>query len=243
MNNASVRSRPRSLALAVVDAYAERIRDGRLPTGGKLPTEQAIMVEFDVSRTVVREAISRMQASRLVVTRHGVGTFVAASQADDPAFRIAPGQLATLRDVIALLELRVGVESEAASLAALRRDEENLGAMRRALDVLAGGLAQGQDAVNADFQFHLEIARATQNPHFSQLLSALGTAVIPRARLADPSPANARHLDYLHRVQHEHECIFDAIAAGDGDAARAAMRTHLVSSRERRRRVAALIDA
>ena len=235
------RRRPRSLALDLVDAFSERIRAGQLPVGEKLPTEQAIMAEFKVSRTVVREALSKLQASHQVVTRHGIGTFVAVPAAADHAFRIAPEQFATLRDVIALLELRAGVESEAASLAALRRTDTNLGAMRRALDTLAGGLAQGQDAVNADFQFHLEIAHATQNPHFSQLMSALGSMVIPRSRLEAQAPPDAQRLAYLRRVQDEHESIYDAIAAGDGEAARAAMRTHLVSSRERRRRASALI--
>jgi DNA-binding FadR family transcriptional regulator len=242
MESTHAHRRPRSLALALVDAFTERIRDGRLPVGEKLPSEQALMAEFQVSRTVVREAISKLQASHQVVTRHGIGTFVAAAGAEDHAFRIAPEQFATLRDVIALLELRAGVESEAASLAALRRTEENLAAMRRALETLASGLAQGEDVVNADFQFHLEIARATQNPHFAHLMSALGSSVIPRGRLEAQAPPDPQRLEYLHRVQHEHESIFDAIATGDGEAARAAMRTHLVSSRERRRRAAALIN-
>ncbi len=241
MESIPVRRRPRSLALGLVDAFSERILTGRLLVGEKLPTEQAIMAEFNVSRTVVREAISKLQASHQVVTRHGIGTFVAEPAAADHAFRIAPEQFATLRDVIALLELRTGIESEAASLAALRRTDEDLAAMRRALDTLAGGLAQGEDAVNADFQFHLEIAHATQNPHFSQLMGALGSMVIPRVRLETPAPPDAQRLAYLRRVQDEHESIFDAIATGDGEAARAAMRTHLVSSRERRRRASAVI--
>jgi DNA-binding FadR family transcriptional regulator len=240
MDSTPLRRRPRSLALDLVDAFSERMRDGRLPVGDKLPSEQALMAEFNVSRTVVREALSKLQASRQVVTRHGIGTFVAAPAAEDHAFRVAPEQFDTLRDVIALLELRAGVESEAAGLAAQRRSDDNLAAMRRALETLASGLAQGEDAVNADFQFHLEIARATQNPHFAQLMSALGSKVIPRVRLQDQAPPDPQRLEYLHRVQQEHESIFDAIAARDSEAARAAMRMHLVSSRERRRRASAL---
>ena len=244
----AARRRPRNLAQALVDGLGERIRDGRLRPGGRLPTEATIMQEFGVSRTVVREAISKLQASGLVRTRHGVGSFVedlGPAAGDAAGFRIAPAQVATLRDVVALLELRIGVETEAAGLAAQRRSAEHLADMRAALDAMHVAVEAGESAVPADFQFHLEVARATQNPHFAQLMAALGSSVIPRARLEAASgvPASAvaslERLAYLRRVQVEHESIFDAIAAQDPDAARAAMRTHLANSRERRRRAAA----
>ena len=81
------RRKPRSLALDLVDALGDRIRDGRLAAGAKLPTEAAIMEEFGVSRTVVREAISKLQAAGLVATRHGIGTFVI-GLGEGGAFRI-----------------------------------------------------------------------------------------------------------------------------------------------------------
>jgi DNA-binding FadR family transcriptional regulator len=99
------------------------------------------------------------------------------------------------------------------------------------------------------------VARATQNPHFSELMGTLGSQIIPRARLVEPvgqgsdgsstepavpesSAAQAERLSYLRRVHVEHESIFDAVQAQDPEAARAAMRTHLANSRERRRRAA-----
>ena len=240
------RRRPRTLALELVDGLGERMRDGRLAAGDKLPSEAAIMAEFGVSRTVVREAISKLQASGLVDTRHGVGSFVigpAPLASDGAGFRIAPEQVATLRDVVALLELRIGVETEAASLAAVRRQPADLAAMRGALDAMASAVDVGDDAVAADFRFHLEVARATGNPHFADLMTTLGSMVIPRARLTAGAPPDATQQAYLRRVQVEHESILDAIAAQDADAARAAMRTHLANSRERRRRAAALAAA
>jgi DNA-binding FadR family transcriptional regulator len=235
---AADRRRPRSLALGLVDALSDRVRDGRLAAGAKLPTEAAIMEEFGVSRTVVREAISKLQASGLVATRHGVGTFVVGLGEAAP-FRIAPEQYATLHDVIAVLELRIGIETEAAALAAARRTAQNLADMRAVLDAFTQALAAGRDAVGPDFQFHLEIARATQNAHFVELMATLGTEIIPRARLEPAKPPEGDRLDYLRRVNGEHESIFDAIANRDADAARAAMRTHLANSRERRRRAGA----
>ncbi len=227
--------RSRNLALEVVDAIGDRIRDGRLGAGDKLPTEAEIMGAFGVSRTVVREALSKLQAAGQVRTRHGIGTFVVGPGETAP-FRIAPEQLATLRDVIAMLELRIGLETEAAALAAQRRSAQNLGEMRAALDDVAVNVEAGRDAVAADFRFHLEIARATQNTHFAELTAAMGAGMIPRARLDEPVAMSVERREYLRRVNAEHESIFDAIVAQDSEGARAAMRTHLANSRERRRR-------
>ena len=236
--NIAPRRKPRTLALELVDSLGDRIRDGRLQLGDKLPTEAAIMGEFNVSRTVVREAISKLQASGLVETRHGIGTFVL-GLGQAPGFKISPEQFSTLRDVIAVLELRIGMETEAAALAAQRRTAANITAMREALNNVAAAVDAGRDSVAADFQFHLEIARSTQNSHFAELMGTLGSMIIPRARL-DASAAMAAPDDdrrqYLRRVNGEHESIYDAIVGQDPDAARAAMRTHLANSRERRRR-------
>nr|GFC89790.1 hypothetical protein [Tanacetum cinerariifolium] len=117
------------LAQELVTELSERIRSGALKRGDKLPTESAIMEEQGVSRTVVREAISRLQASGLVETRHGIGTFVL----DTPSpsgFRIDPATIVTLRDVLAILELRISLEVESAGLAAQRRSTEQLADMR-----------------------------------------------------------------------------------------------------------------
>jgi DNA-binding FadR family transcriptional regulator len=234
----AARRRPRSLALELVDAISARIRDNRYPASEKLPTEAAIMDEFGVSRTVVREAISKLQAAGLVETRHGIGSFALSLGATSP-FRVAPEQLSTLHDVIAVLELRLGVETEAAGLAAARRSDDNLARMRTALDAFAAAVEEGRDAVGPDFQFHVEVARATQNVRFADLMSALGVSIIPRARLAEGVDRTDEQKAYLRRVNTEHESILDAIAAQDVEAARAAMRTHLANSRERRRRTAA----
>ena len=233
----TLRRKPRTLALELVDSLGNRIRDGRLAVGDKLPTEAAIMAEFDVSRTVVREAISKLQASGLVETRHGIGTFVL-GLGQAPGFKITPDQFSTLRDVIAVLELRIGVETEAAALAAQRRTDANIAAMRVALDAVTKAVDEGRDAVASDFQFHLEIARATQNSHFAELMGTLGSMIIPRARL-DAGDSQSDLRQYLRRVNGEHESIYDAIVGQDPDGARAAMRTHLANSRERRRRAQA----
>ncbi|RQP22001.1 FadR/GntR family transcriptional regulator [Piscinibacter terrae] len=227
--------RPKSLALGLVEAVGGRIRDGQMRPGDKLPTEAAIMEEFGVSRTVVREALSKLQAAGLVETRHGVGTFVVGT-GDTANFRIAPEQIATAKEVIAVLELRIGLETEAAGLAAVRRSDANLLAMRGALATFSKAINEDGDALAPDFQFHLEIARATQNVHFLELMNYLGTMIIPRARLNTARVAGESRKEYLRRVNTEHENIVSAIANQDPEGARAAMRTHLANSRERLRR-------
>lgn len=228
--------RSRGLVPEIVASLEADIREGRLTPGQKLPTEAELVGRHDVSRTVVREAISRLQASGLVETRHGIGTFVIEPRAAEPIFRIAPEDFATASDVIELLELRISLESEAAALAAQRRSAESLSAMAAALAAFNVAIHADSDAVPSDFQFHVEVARATGNRHFADLMTYLGTMIIPRTRLKTAASAPEGRLPYLERVHHEHENILDAIRRQDAEAARAAMRTHLSNSRERLRR-------
>ncbi len=228
--------RPRGLVSEIVDNLSAGIRQGQLQQGDKLPTEAEIMARFDVSRTVVREAISKLQASGLVETRHGIGTFVIAPP-EAGNFKIAPEDFATVADVIALLELRISLETEAAGLAAQRRTETNLQQLEAALKGFHDAIQQDQqDAVPSDFQFHMEVARSTGNQHFADLMTYLGTMIIPRTRVNTLQNAPEGRLRYLQRVHGEHESIFAAIRQQDSESARAAMRTHLSNSRERLRR-------
>lgn len=223
-----------SLTQQLVEFLTDRIRTGGLAAGSKLPTEAEIIAAHGVSRTVVREALSRLTAAGLTVTRHGVGTFVRASGGAD--FRIDPAQMATLVEVLALLELRISMEAEAASLAALRRSDDQLQGIAEALEGFARAVAEGDGTVEHDYQFHLRIARATGNHYFSDLLGYLGTMVIPRTRLNTAELAQLDRREYLAGVHREHQAIHQAIERRDADAARAAMRTHLAMSRERLRR-------
>lgn len=228
------RRKPRSLAQELVTVLTERIRSGQLKRGDKLPTESQIMAEEGVSRTVVREAISRLQAAGQVETRHGIGTFVL----DAPpvgGLRIDPATVVTLREVLAVLELRIALEIESASLAAQRRSDEELAGMRAALDELNEQAAHATDAVSADFQFHLRIAQASGNHYFADIINHLGTSIIPRTRLNSARLAHDDQSHYMSRLMHEHEAIYEAIARQDSEGAKMAMRMHLSNSRERLR--------
>jgi len=218
-----------------------KIQRGLYAPGEKLPTEPEVMAEQGVSRTVVREAMSRLQAAGLVETRHGVGTFVL-----EPPAPLAPSDVLatnlTISDVLAMLELRISVETEAAGLAALRRSEEQLALMRRALDDFDENARQGESSVDADFQFHLQIALATGNKYFEDFYRRLGVTTIPRTRLDIskfmPEPTQT----YMVRLNLEHRSILDAIAQKDPQTASAGMRMHLSSSYKRLRRAIDLAD-
>jgi GntR family transcriptional repressor for pyruvate dehydrogenase complex len=225
----------RNLAQGVVAYISDSIREGSISPGDKLPTESEIMRIQGVSRTVVREAISHMQAAGMVETRHGIGTFVLAPS---PArhLGIDPNTVITMRDVLAILELRISLETEAAGLAASRRTASQLAELRVAFGQFQACAAQGGDTVKFDVQFHLLIAQASGNRYFHDILQHLGTNIIPRARLNSAKLAHDDPAAYLERVNHEHEDILNAIARQEPESARAAMRTHLSNSRERLRR-------
>lgn len=230
------RKKGRSLTEEVVAALSERIRSGAFHPGAKLPTEIEIMQQEGVSRTVVREAISRLQAARLVETRHGIGTFVLEAN-QDSSFQIDTASILTMLDVMAILELRISVESEAAGLAAIRRTEAHLRQMRGALEEFQMHISECTgNSVQADVKFHLLVAAATGNRYFSEILTQLGNTIIPRTRVNTAALAANDQQTYLERVNREHQEIYDAIERKDPEAARAAMRTHLTNSRERLRR-------
>lgn len=229
------RRRTRSLAEEVMDDLTAKIKGGMYRPGEKLPTEPEVMAEQGVSRTVVREAMSRLQASGLVETRHGIGTFVLPPPNPTlPVFDFKT--VASIKEVLAMIELRVSLETEAAGLAALRRSDEHLAAMRQALDEFEREIKQGRKAVDADFQFHLQIALATGNQYFEDFYRHLGTATIPRTRLDTSQLSPQPGANYLHQTNQEHERILAAIARRDPQAAREGMHQHLADSQERLRR-------
>lgn len=238
--------RPPSLSQRVVEGITERVLSGQLPPGARVPPEPVLMREFGVSRSVVREAVSRLQANGLVRTRHGIGSFVLSAPARAPLVAVAADVGLAMQQKLAMLELRLSLESGAAALAAQRRTEEQLVQMERALSDFESQMTTGQVTAEADFRFHELIAQATGNEYFVQVLRSLAGATIPREaqrvprgkaaparRFGEPSPLLRTGKDITAQ---EHRAVLDAIRAGDAQTARAAMFMHLNNSRERMRR-------
>ncbi len=228
-SNAPARKRATSLAHDLVETLSQQILLGQFQPGQKLPSEPTIVREHGVSRTVVREAISKLQASGLVETRHGIGTFVLAREAR-LGLRLTLDTAASVRGI---LELRMGLEVQAVALAAVRRSDDQLRRMRQALDDYQASLANNDSCVEEDKRFHQLIAEATANPCFTEIMQHLGESMIPRTRVnaEERGDADFARLGYLASL--EHEAIFNAIRKQDPDAARAAMVLHLTNSRDR----------
>lgn len=227
--------RSRSLAHDVVIDIGEKIRNGIYEPGSKLPTEVEIMRHYGVSRTVVREAISRLQAAGIAQTRHGVGTFILGNR-ESIGFKVDPDALAMIRELMAVLEMRASLEREAAGFAAMRRTEQDLQAMRQTLDQFWLSIEEGGDTVELDVQFHKQIAMAAANHYFSDVLDHLGNMVMPRARVDSGTLIRDTSAEYLRKICGEHETIYDAILRQDERMARAAMHLHLGNSLQRLRK-------
>lgn len=223
-----------SLASLVARELILRIDRGELRPGDRLPSERELMQAYGVSRTVVREATSSLRSSGRIATQQGRGAFVMASIGPAPRpFPITtatpPASKSTQLDI---LDVRMGLETEAAALAARRRTPEAMQAIELALQSLSIALDGGSSGVRRkDREFHMAIARATNNAYFSDLLSSL-SLLPPDKPSRVYANAAARKL-HLQQVRTEHEQIVRAIERGDADAARAAMRLHLSNSQQR----------
>lgn len=224
--------RRETLSAQVVRAVTERIKAGEYPRGSKLPTEKALIDELGVSRTVVREAIANLRASGLVSIHHGIGVFVR-QDAGVPPFRLSDESLMVVENLVKGLELRIGIESEAAALAADRRTQTDIDAMAAACRAMDVAVRHASRDTQADFEFHCAVATASHNEHFYRIFNYLGETLMPRMRLQNQGVSDATFSAHLARVNDEHRAILHAIEIRDVEGARAAMRKHLSDSRDR----------
>ena len=171
-------SAPRSLTQQLFTRLAADITSGKLPAGSRLPTEQEMIAATGVSRTVVREAVAHLRAEGLVLTRQGVGAFVAENVRRP--FRIDFDESSSLREVLNVMELRTGMEIEAAGLAADRASAAGVKKITESYEAIDAAIERGENAVDQDFAFHCAIADATGNPQFRRFLEYLGRFIIPR---------------------------------------------------------------
>jgi GntR family transcriptional regulator, transcriptional repressor for pyruvate dehydrogenase complex len=223
----------RNLTTDLTADLRSRIVEGSIRPGEKLPSENTLISEFGVSRTVVRSALTRLQAEGLVETERGRGSFALTPPPAGPTAAPASRAVVTLEDRIHLLDFRIGVESEAAALAARNRSERHLKVIAKALEDFTESAGHPAHAMKADYEFHRAIAAATGNPFYADCLASLGQTMIamPRTRLMTGGEHYAK--EHFEQVVHEHRSVYAGIADGDGAAAAAAMRSHLANSRRR----------
>lgn len=219
-----------TLADRVTAVLLEKIKGGEFPVGTRLPTEQVISERLGVSRTVVREAISRLKSDGLVEVRQGSGTMVRAPNRTT-AFRMEIDPKDTVDAVIRVNELRRGIEAEAAALAAQRRTRAQLADIKRALAAIDTATKGKQDGVDEDLAFHKAVSRATGNPLYPSLLEFISQFIHAAIRLTRTN--ESRREDFSTQVRSEHRAIYDAISAQDPEAARRAALTHIDNAGKR----------
>lgn len=209
----------------VAEQLRQAILDGTFASGSKLPSVRLLSQQFSVSQAAVREALSALQALRLVTMRQGEGTFV---QSYDPAKLVH-----TLEDtarlhsteIQSLLELRKVLETGVCHLAAIRCSTEQLQVLRNILGKMQADLASCELGEQTDWEFHYALVQASGNPYLVALMDAVA-GEIQGALLA--SRQALYHLpDEPNRLLEQHHKIVQCIAEHDTKAAEQAMMEHL----------------
>ena len=219
----SLLSAPERLSDRLAALLQQRIAAGELAPEERLPTEQQLAEAHGVSRTVVREAVSRLKSMGLLVSRQGAGVFVAPlHQARALAFD--PTVLNSIAGVLQVVEVRRGLEAEMAAQAAERMTPAKAQTIAAALAAVEACAPHGAEGVQADLDFHRSIARAT-DPHFERLIGFLEQ--YQRDAMHVTRTNEALDIGYQNQVQQEHRRIAESVMRGDAEAARQAAREHM----------------
>jgi len=208
------------LAAQTAELLLARVRAGEWPVGRKLPGETTLAATLGVGRSTLREAIRELAGKGVLDSRQGSGVFVTAADVTedwDAVLRRA--------SVVAVIEARVAIESEAAALAAARRTPADLRAIRRALAARAAGGRSVEEHVDADMTFHRAVVVAAHN----EVLTELFDSFVPRVHLAMVDMLKARPLASPEADQAAHAALVEALAGRDPRAAAERSRSHLES--------------
>lgn len=219
----------RTLSDTVYEQIYERISSGQWPEGTRLPTEIELADTFGVSRTVLREALMRLRIDGLVASKQGAGTRVIGAPSQHVMEFAEPGSIA---DIQRCYEFRVGIEGEAARLAAQRSSPSRIADMEATLEAMDRCIANGGLGADEDIAFHIAVAQASENDYFVRTIRSVTRAIhigISIAATLSTRPAAER----LATANREHRAIFEAIASGQAELARERMQAHIESARRR----------
>ena len=206
----------------IIRQIRELITSGQLKPGDKLPSERKLSEKLGVGRSNVRDAIKKLEFYGILRTLPQSGTVVAGMGITALEGLISDVLKIEDSDFTSLVETRVILETESAKLAALRRTDQDVLAIKKALTAYTKQITQGKQAVEEDLIFHLKIAEASKNSVLKSLMLIITPEIIK----------NFLHLDICKdgrtaSALEEHEIILKHIIAQRPEEAAAAMRTHL----------------
>ncbi|WP_413658029.1 FadR/GntR family transcriptional regulator [Paraburkholderia phenoliruptrix] len=220
----------RALSETVAQRLLAQIDSGAFQRGGKLPTESALAQEFGVSRTVIREAVSRLRNEGVVEPRQGSGVYVSNHGSVRP-LRIDYAEAIEGGSVLQILALRRAIEAEAASEAAMRRTDSDVLAIDSALQRIDAAVAAGHDGVDEDVAFHRSVAAVAGNPYFLKTLTFLNQYLHDGVAVTRRNEALSE--EFSRQVRDEHAAIAASVRAGNPMAARSAVETHMYNAARR----------
>lgn len=213
----------------IADQIEQRILNGELRNGDRLPTELDLAKQFHVSRTAVREAMKILAQKGLVDTRPGRGTIVidgahtALQSSLGLVMKLKLGEMGGSEN---LLEVREILETEIAAIAAERATEKEITAMREAIAAMDAHMHDVNMFIVADNRFHEALAQATQNILILLLTNSI-VNLLSEQRKQIFSVVGGPQRGQIH-----HKRIFESVIGRDAEAARTAMREHLRQVRE-----------
>lgn len=209
-----------------VDKIIKQIRalitSGQLAPGDRLPAERKLAEKLGVSRTNVRDAIQKLEFYGILRTLPQSGTVVAGMGITALEGLISDVLRLEKSDFASLVETRLILEIKAAELAALRRTEQDLLEIEKALNAYEQKVRAKEAAVEEDLLFHLSIAEASKNAVLKSLMLIITPDIVKnfiQYKVCDD--------DTEFKAFHEHQMILKHIANGNGEAAANAMRAHL----------------
>lgn len=211
-----------SLVDSVVARLQSSIESGSYRSGDRLPSEMELVSQLGVSRTVLREAIKRLQTNGLVTIRRGIGTYVA--ERDDFAQYlrlVRTAMVLSCEELIPFVELREAIEVHAAGRAAILATKEDVEALSSLCEQMEDEGQHPETAMKLDLQFHLKIVEISKNSLMRSVLEIIQEFILEGMQRTTPEPRQ------WPMSKRSHMAIVDAISNRDADAAGAAIRDHM----------------
>jgi GntR family transcriptional regulator, transcriptional repressor for pyruvate dehydrogenase complex len=214
----------------ISDFLISEIDSGTLKAGEFLPSEAELSEQFNVSRTVIREALGRLKYDGLLESSQGSRSKVAAD-GSKRVFRMNQLEANNLGEIGFLYEFRAILESEAAALAAKRRTDEDLDEMKKLIAILNRASEEHYDGTNENVNFHKRVTEASKNPYLFDFMEFLGSKI---RDLVQADRDSSKQIGLPPEVQEEHIAIFEAISQKEPEEARKAVKTHIQNAAKRR---------